>query len=68
LKEEYGLSVFERRVLKKFLGPKREKVTGDVRKLHSEVLYDLLSSPIITWVIKSRRVRWMGMWHIVGRR
>ena len=65
MKEEYGLRVFERRVLKKLLGRKREKVTGDVRKLHSEVLYDLLSSPSITWVIKSRRVRCVGhMAHI----
>jgi hypothetical protein len=51
LNEEYGLSVFERRVLKKLLGPKSDEVTGDVRKLHSEVLYDLLFSPVIAWVI-----------------
>jgi len=59
-KEEYGLSVFERRVLKKLLGLKSEEVTGDGRQLQSEVFYDLLFSPIITWVIKSRRVRWVG--------
>jgi hypothetical protein len=52
LKEEYGLSVFERRVLEKLLGPKREEITGDGRKVHSEVLYKLLSSRSITWVIK----------------
>ena len=59
MKEEYGLSVLERRLLKKLLGPKGEEVIRDGRKLHSEVLYDLLFSPIITWVIKSRRVRWV---------
>jgi hypothetical protein len=35
-------------------GPKRDEVTGELRKLHS-VLY---SSPTIVRVIKSRRTRW----------
>jgi len=47
LNEEYGLSVFKRMVLKKLLGPKREKVTGDVRNLHSEVLYDFYPHPVL---------------------
>jgi hypothetical protein len=30
------------------------------RKLHKEELNDLYSSPNIVWVIKSRRMRWVG--------
>ena len=43
--------------------PKRDKVTGDWRKLHSEELTDLYCSPNIIQVIKSRRMRWVG--HVV---
>ena len=39
---------------------KREEVTGDWRKLHSEELCDLYCSPNIIWVIKLRRTRWAG--------
>ena len=35
-------------------------VTGDWRRLHSEVLHDLYSSPYITRVIKLRRMKWVG--------
>jgi hypothetical protein len=36
-------------------GPKRDEVTGELRKLH-----DLYSSPSIVRVIKSRIMRWAG--------
>jgi len=36
--------VFENRVLKKILGPNREKVMGGLRKLHNEELRDLYLS------------------------
>jgi hypothetical protein len=42
------------------IGPKRDKVTEDWRKLHNEQLNDMYSSPTIVWVIKSRRIRWAG--------
>jgi hypothetical protein len=45
VKEDCSLRVFENRVLKRILGPKRDKVTGEWRKLHSEELNDLYFSP-----------------------
>jgi hypothetical protein len=53
------LRVFENRVLKRTFGPKRDEVTGDWRKLHSEELHNLYSSPDIRQ-IKSRRTKWAG--------
>jgi hypothetical protein len=47
------------RALRKILGPKREEITGDWRKLHKEELHNLYSLPNINRIIKSRRMRWM---------
>jgi hypothetical protein len=55
--------VFENRVLRGILGPKRDEGTGDWRKLHSVELHNLYSSPDIIRQIKSRRMRWAG--HVV---
>jgi len=62
LREERRLRVSENRVLRIF-GPKRNEVIRELRKLHNEELNDLYSSPSIVWVIKSRRMRWVG--HVV---
>ena len=54
--------MFENRVLRRIFGPKRDEVTREWRKLHNEELNDLYS-PNIIWVIKLRRMRWVG--HVV---
>ena len=41
LREERRLRVFENRVLRTVIGPKRDEVTGEWRKLHNEGLSDL---------------------------
>jgi hypothetical protein len=47
MKEECRLKVSENRVLRRILGPKRDEVTGEWRKLHSEELNDLYSPHIV---------------------
>jgi hypothetical protein len=55
LREEYKLRVFEKRVLRRIFGPRREEMTGEWRKLHKEELHDLYSS---IRIMKLRRMRW----------
>jgi hypothetical protein len=47
LREEHRLRVFENRVLRRIFRPKRDEVTGEWRKLHSDELHILHSSPNI---------------------
>jgi len=56
LGEERRLKVFENRVLRRIFGPKRDEVTGEWRKLHSEELNDMheFYSPSIVRVKKNR--------------
>jgi hypothetical protein len=60
LSKEHRLRVFENRVLRRICGPKRDEVTGEWKKLHTEDLHNLYSSPVIIRQIKSRGMRWMG--------
>jgi hypothetical protein len=46
LGEEHILRVFENSILRRILGPKRDEVTGEWRKLHNEELHNLYSSQI----------------------
>jgi hypothetical protein len=52
--------VFENRVLRRILGPKRDEVTEEWRKLYNAELHNLYSSPDIIRQVKSRRMRWAG--------
>ena len=63
MREERRLRVFENGVLSRVFGPKRDEVTGEWRKLHTEELSDMYSLPNKVRVVKSRRMRWAG--HVV---
>jgi hypothetical protein len=47
-------------VLRRIFGPKRDEVLGGWKKLYNQELHDLYSSPSITRIIKSRKVRSAG--------
>ena len=47
-------------MLRGIVGPRRDEVTGEWRRLRNEELNDLYSSPNVVRVIKSRRMRWAG--------
>jgi hypothetical protein len=57
---DHRLSVFENRVLRRILGPKRDETVGGWRKLHNEELHNLYPLPSITRMIQTRRMRWTG--------
>jgi hypothetical protein len=52
--------VFERRVLRRIFGPKRDEVTEQWRKLRNKELHILYSSQNIIRQMKPRRMRWAG--------
>jgi hypothetical protein len=53
---ERRLRVSENMVLRRMLGPKRNDVTGEWRRLHSEKLNDLYYSPNTIRVIKKNEM------------
>ena len=70
LREESRLRVFQKRVLRRIFGSKRDGVTDECRKLvHDEELNDLYCSPYFIRTIQSRRMRCAGhVARIWGRR
>jgi hypothetical protein len=68
LNEEHRLRVFEKRLLSRIFGPKRDEVAGERKKLYNEELHDLYSSSSIIRLMKSRRCDRRGMYHEFGRR
>jgi hypothetical protein len=56
------------KVLRKIFEPKKDEVTGEWRKLHSEELHELYSSPSIIRIIKSRSMRWAGYVARIGQK
>ena len=67
LREEFGLRVFESRVMRRIFEPKRDEVRWEWRKLRNVELNDWYSSPNIVRMIKSRRMRWAGHVARTGR-
>ena len=65
MREERRLRVFEKRVLRRVFGPKKDEVKGEWRKLHKEEFRELYSLPNIVRVVKSRRMRCAG--HVARR-
>jgi hypothetical protein len=59
LREQHRLGVFENRVLRSILRPKREEVTGGWRRLHNEELHGLYSLPNMR-AVTARRMEWVG--------
>jgi len=47
LREERKLRVFENMVLRRIIGPRRDKVTGEWRRLHNEELNVSTPHPIL---------------------
>jgi hypothetical protein len=60
--------VFENRALRRIFGPERDEVTGERRKLHSEELNHMYSSPNIVRVIKIEKNEISGTCSTYGER
>jgi hypothetical protein len=56
--------VFQRNVLRRIFGPKRDEVKGGSRRL----LHNLYSSPNVIRMMKSRKMRWAGHVARIGER
>jgi hypothetical protein len=57
LREEHTSRVFEKRLLGRIIGQKRDKAVGGCRRLHNEEFHNLYTSPK---VINSKKKRWAG--------
>jgi hypothetical protein len=59
--------VFEKDVLRRIFGPKRDEVSGGWRKLHNEDRHNLYSSPSIITMVNSTIMRRAGHVARMGR-
>ena len=57
MRETRRLKVFDYRVLRKILEPKKDEATGEWKRLHDRQLYDLYFSPNINHAITARKIR-----------
>ena len=57
---ERSFLILENTALKRVRGPKQEELMLERRKLHSEEIHSLNSSPNIAMVLKSRCLKWAG--------
>jgi hypothetical protein len=55
-------------VLRRMFGPKRDEIIGGWRKLYNDELHNLYSSPNITIMVKSRKMRGTGNIACMGDR
>jgi hypothetical protein len=65
--DENRVRVFDKSVLRKIFGLKRDKVRGQWRRMNNNEFYHLYSSQILIRVIKSRRMRLGHVTHM-GRK
>jgi len=61
------MEVFKNRLLRRIVGPRRDEVTGQWRKLCKKEFYDVCSSHNIVWIIKWR-MKWAGHVARLGER
>jgi hypothetical protein len=54
------MRVFEKRVLGRIFGPKKNEKKGELKRLDNMEFYVLYFSPDIFPVIKTRTMRWVG--------
>jgi hypothetical protein len=54
------MGVFENRFIRRIFGSKRDELTVEWRKFHSEELHNLYTPTNNFRQIKSRRMRWVG--------
>jgi proteasome assembly chaperone (PAC2) family protein len=60
IKGEHRLRVFENRVLRRIVGPRRDEIVESLKESHNEELHNLHSSPNIIRMSKLRRMRLAG--------
>jgi hypothetical protein len=58
--------VFENRVARRIVGPKREEEAGGWRRLHNEELHNMCAAPDIRVIKSRRRLRWEGHVACIG--